>query len=131
MTKYTEFVTIFSSLQVGIFRISLFIPNGICSNKVFLLSVWVTGTMYMNVDQKQSSNVLENQTRLQNSTDTTRKSLIFRVLCALFEKNSIRYKSRYSKKILPEAELKIVTNYVHLVIWSRGFPTVKKPLNSI
>ena len=29
---------------------------------------------------------LENQTKLHNSTDTTRKSLIFRVLCALFEK---------------------------------------------
>ena len=34
------------------------------------------------------NNVLENQTRLQNSTDTTRKSLIFRELCALFENNS-------------------------------------------
>ena len=33
-------------------------------------------------------NVLENQTRLQNSTDTTRKSLIFHELCALFENNS-------------------------------------------
>ena len=36
-------------------------------------------------------------------------------------KHSIRYKSRYLKKILPEEELKIVTNPV---IWSRGFPTV-------
>ena len=35
--------------------------------------------------QKQSSNVLENQTRSQNSAYTTRMSLIFRVLCALFE----------------------------------------------
>ena len=78
----------------------------------------------MNFDKKQSQNVLKNQTRLQNSTDTTRKSLIFRALCTLFEKNSIRYKSRYSKKILPEAELKIVTNSVLLVLWSRGFPTV-------
>ena len=40
----------------------------------------------MNFDEKHSPNELENQTRLQNSTDTTRKSLIFRVLCALFEK---------------------------------------------
>ena len=30
-------------------------------------------------------NFFENQTRLQNSTDTTRKSLIFRELCALFD----------------------------------------------
>ena len=35
-------------------------------------------------DEKHSPKVLENQTRLQNSADTTRKSLIFRVLCALF-----------------------------------------------
>ena len=54
--------------------------------RMFLLSVWVTGTMYMDFDEKHSPNVLENQTRLQNSTDTTRKSLIFRELCALFEK---------------------------------------------
>ena len=54
--------------------------------RMFLLSIWVTGTMYMNFDEKHSPNVLENQTRLQNSTDTMRKSLIFRKLCALFEK---------------------------------------------
>ena len=41
----------------------------------------------MNFDEKNSQNVLENQTRLQNGAYTTRKSLIFRVLCALFEKN--------------------------------------------
>ena len=40
----------------------------------------------MNFDEKHSTNVLENQTRLQDSTDTTRKSLIFRLPCALFEK---------------------------------------------
>ena len=39
----------------------------------------------MDVDEKHSPNVLDNQTRLQNSSDTTRKSLIFRVLCTLFE----------------------------------------------
>ena len=42
----------------------------------------------MNFDEKHSPNVLENQTRLQNSIDTTRKSLIFRELSALFENNS-------------------------------------------
>ena len=47
---------------------------------------------------KYSPNVLENQTRLQNSAYNTRKSLIFRVLCILFEQNSIRYKSWYSKQ---------------------------------
>ena len=56
--------------------------------RMFLLSIWDTGTMYLNFDEKHSPNVLENQTRLQNSTDTTRKSLIFRELCALFENNS-------------------------------------------
>ena len=48
---------------------------------MFLLSIWATGTMYMDFDEKHSPNVLENQTRLQN----TRKSLIFHLLCALFE----------------------------------------------
>ena len=33
MTKCMEFVTIFSSAQVGFFRISRLIPDGICSNK--------------------------------------------------------------------------------------------------
>ena len=32
----------------------------------------------MNFDEKHSPNVLENQTRLQNSTDTTKKGMIFR-----------------------------------------------------
>ena len=40
----------------------------------------------MYFDEKHSPNVLKNHIRLQNSTDTTRKSLIFHVLCALFEK---------------------------------------------
>ena len=79
--------------------------------------------MYMNFDEKHSPNVLENQTRLQNSTDTTRKSLSFRVLCALFEKNPSGINQIFLK-ILPEAELKIETKSVLLVIWSRGFPTV-------
>ena len=39
----------------------------------------------MNFDEKHYLNVLKNQTRLQNSAYTTRKNLIFRVLCALFE----------------------------------------------
>ena len=33
MTRCTEFVTIFSSTSGRIFRISRFIPDGICSNK--------------------------------------------------------------------------------------------------
>ena len=41
--------------------------------------------MYMNFDKNHSPNVLENQTRLQNSAYTTRKSLSVRVLYALFE----------------------------------------------
>ena len=42
----------------------------------------------MDFDEKHSPNVHENQTRLQNSTGTTRKSLIFRELCALLEKKN-------------------------------------------
>ena len=41
----------------------------------------------MNFDEKHYPKVLKNQTRLQNSTDTTRKNLIFHELCALFENN--------------------------------------------
>ena len=43
--------------------------------------------MYMNFDEKHSPNVLENQTRLQISAYITRKILIFRLLCILFEQN--------------------------------------------
>ena len=50
--------------------------------RMFLLSVWATGTMYINFDEKHSPNVLEYQTRLENSAYTIRKSLIFYVLCA-------------------------------------------------
>ena len=40
----------------------------------------------MNFDEIHSPYVLKNHTRLQKSAYTTRKSLIFCVLCALFEK---------------------------------------------
>ena len=33
MTRCTEFVTILAQHHVGIFKISRFKPNGICSNK--------------------------------------------------------------------------------------------------
>ena len=39
----------------------------------------------MNFDAKHSPNVLEYQTRLQNSAYATRNSLVFCVLCALIE----------------------------------------------
>ena len=51
----------------------------------------------MNCDEKHSLDALENQTRKQNSSDTTRKSLIFPRTLRFFEKHSVRYKSRYSK----------------------------------
>ena len=89
--------------KVGFFKIFLFIRNGFlffqikCNailrsglileniRKMFLLSIWATGTMYINFDEKHSPNVLEKQTRLQNIAYTTRKSLVFHVLCALLE----------------------------------------------
>ena len=40
--------------------------------RMFLLSIWATGTMYMNFGEKHSLNVLENQTRLQNSAPPER-----------------------------------------------------------
>ena len=67
----------------AILRSGLILEN---IRRMFLLSTWVTGTMYMNFDEKHSSNVLENQTRLKKSADTTGRSLIFRILCPLFEK---------------------------------------------
>ena len=73
----------------------------------------------MNFDEKHSPNVLGNQNRLQNSADTTTKSLIFCLLWPLFEKNPSSI-NQDIKKNLPEAELK-ATNPV---IWSHGFPAV-------
>ena len=81
----------------------------------------------MNFDKKHSPNVLKNQTRVQKSTCTTRKSLMFRVLWTVFEKNpSDINRDILKKKSLPDAELKIVANSVHPVIWSRGFTTLFK-----
>ena len=92
-----EFVQIkHQVLSVGvstILRSGLILEN---IQKVFLLSIWATGTMYMCFDDKHSPNVLENQTRLQNSTYTTRKSLTFHVLCALFEQIPSCIKSMWS-----------------------------------
>ena len=79
MIRYTEFVSIFSFAYRGLFRISLLILNGICSNEaqitrkinVFLVvmryseiwpesrdhsanvlpSIWATGTMPTNSDE--------------------------------------------------------------------------------
>ena len=122
MTRYTKFVTILAPQNVRVFRIysyqmefvqaerrvcgksssfwwcksySAIWSNSREHSKIVLLSIWAAGTMYMNFDEKHSPNVLKNQTRLQYSAYTTRMSLIFRVLCALFE--YIRYESRYSK----------------------------------
>ena len=50
----------------AILRSGLILEN---IQRMFLLSIWVTGTMYMNFDEKHSLNVLKNLTRLQNSTD--------------------------------------------------------------
>ena len=79
----------------------------------------------MNFDEKHSSNVLKNQTRLQNSAYTIRKSLIFHILCSLFE----QIPSDINRDILKNPTLcgaKNSKNSVHLVIWSHGFPTLSK-----
>ena len=77
----------------AILRSGLILEN---IRRMFLLSIWVTGTMYMNFDEKHSPNVLENPTRLQNSTDH-QKELDFPHTVLYLKKKSIRYKSRYSK----------------------------------
>ena len=82
----------------------------------------------MNFDEKYSSNVLDNQTRLENCADTTRKSLIFRVLCALFEKNL----SDINRDILnnpTRSGAKNSNKLSHLVTWIPH--CVNRPYNSI
>ena len=64
----------------AILRSGLILEN---IRRMFLLSVWVTGKMYVNLTRNIRD--LKNQTRLHNSPNTIRKSLIFCVLCALFE----------------------------------------------
>ena len=49
--------------------------------RFFLLSIWVTRTLYMNFDVKHSPNVLENPTRLQNSTDHQKELDFPHTLC--------------------------------------------------
>ena len=116
MTKCTEFLLFLALHQVGVFRISRFLPDGICSNKEStqknqalsggVNAILQSGLILKNIQrmlffriyvhcpsrpewqQKHSSNVLENLTRSRHSAYTTRKRLIFRVLCALFEQSS-------------------------------------------
>ena len=95
----------------------------IWSNSQEHSSIWATGTMYMNFDKKHSPNGPENQKRLQNSAHNTRKSLVF-CYPALYLNKFHQVSIKLFLKILSYAEIKIVTNYVHLVIWSRGFPTL-------
>ena len=114
MTRYTEFLLFLALHTAGFFLEYLYsyqmelvqIKRRVCQKKphsggvsiilrsglileniqrMFMLLIWATGTMYMNFDKKHSPNVLENQTRLQNSAYTARKSSIFRILCGLFE----------------------------------------------
>ena len=148
-----EILLFLAPLQTGFFRISLFIPNGICSNKaqsiqkIKLLLV----VLALFSDLVQFSRTFEECFCCQSGSPgqctwilmknilrmflkirpdcrialTPRERAWFSVYSALYlkkkKKKFIRYKSRYSK-----TELKIVTNSVHLVIWSRGFPTAFK-----
>ena len=70
--------------------------------------------------QKHSSNALVNQTRSQNSAYTTRKSLIFCVLCALFEQIPFGM----NRDILKHPTLCGDKNRTNSVIWSRGVPNL-------
>ena len=62
----------------AILRSGLYLEN---IRRMFLLSVWVTRTMYMNFDEKHSLNVFENPTRLQNSTDHQKELDFPHTLC--------------------------------------------------
>ena len=62
----------------AILRFGLILEN---IRRMFLLSIWVTGTMYMNFDEKHSPNVLKDPTRLQNSTDHQKELDFPHTLC--------------------------------------------------
>ena len=127
MTKYTEFVTIFSSASGRMFSnisihtewnlfkwnaeyaenqalsggVSAILRSGLILENIrrmFLLSIWVTGTMYMNFDE----NILRMFSRIRLDCRialTPPERTWFSAYSARYlkKKNSIRYKSRYSK----------------------------------
>ena len=75
--KYAENQVLSGGVS-AILRSGLILEN---IRRMVLLSVWVTGTIYMNSDEKHSSNVLENPTRLQNSTDHQKELDFPHTLC--------------------------------------------------
>ena len=75
--KYAENQVLSGGVS-AILRFGLILEN---IRRMFLLSVWVIGTMYMNFDEKHSPNVLENPTRLLNSTDYQKELDFPHTLC--------------------------------------------------
>ena len=70
--EFVQISTEYAANQVLSGGVSAILRSGLILENIrrmFLLSIWVTGTVYMNFDEKHSPNVLENPTRLQNSTD--------------------------------------------------------------
>ena len=76
-TEYAENQDL-SGWVTAVLRSGLILQN---IRRMFLLSIWVTGTMYMNFDEKHSPNVLDNPTRLQNSTDHQKELGFPHTLC--------------------------------------------------
>ena len=76
--EYAENLEVLSGGVSAILQSGLILEN---IRKMFLPSIWVTGTMYMNFDEKHSPNVLENPTRLQNSTDYQKELDFPHTLC--------------------------------------------------
>ena len=121
-------ISIHTKWNLFILRSGLILEN---IRRMFLLSIWATGTMYMNFDEKHFPNVLENRTRLQNSAYTTntfdekhfpnvlenrtrlQNSAYTTNVRAWFSAYSALYLNKFHqreidifRKILPDAELK-------------------------
>ena len=91
---------------------------------------------------KHSLNVLQKQTRLQNSTDTTRKRLIFHIFCALFEKiplginrdilkNPTWSGAKNSNNLCAPSHLVTwIPHCVNIHLWTQSLQTLTKSLSS-
>ena len=152
VTKWLGLLLFLAPIQEGFFKISRFIPDGIflntaqSSQKIKLLLVvfalvcnlvWFSRTlgefflsefMYIvPVTQIDSKNILRMFSRMRPDR---RIALILSERASFLAYSALSLNKFYLvwieifQKILPEAELKIVTNSVYLIIWSRGFPTL-------
>ena len=124
MTRYTELVSILAPHKVGRLKISQFIPNGICPNKVqskinsggvsailrpgqileniqrmFLLTVWATGTMSTNFDENLSSECFRENNQISYYRLYHQKGFDFPLTSHFIWTNSISYNRDILKRL--------------------------------